>query len=166
MVQLTDDAAAHTFSSNASRAPATVVVRVDHSAFVRGHTETDELCEIAGVGPIPVAVARRLSDDSMLKALIHDGTDVLAVSHLGRTIPARLRTAVEELYPECVIQGCHTNRHLEIDHNVPVAEGGPTALWNLTRPCRHHHAYKHLHDLRIEGEGTNRSFVPANATTR
>lgn len=161
MVQLTDDAAAERFASNASRAPATVVVRVDHSAFVRGHTEPGEVCEIAGVGPIPVAVARRLSDDSILKALIHDGTDVLAVSHLGRTIPARVRTAVEELFPECAIEGCHTDRHLEIDHNTPFAEGGPTALWNLAGLCHFHHDYKHAHNLRLAGEGTNRSFVPA-----
>ena len=34
-----------------------VNVRVDHSAFVRGHTEPGEICEVAGVGPIPVTVA-------------------------------------------------------------------------------------------------------------
>ena len=74
----------------------------------------------------------KLSGDAILKALIHDGTDVLAVSHLGRTIPARLRTAVVELFSECAIEGCHVNRHLEIDHNTPVSEQGPTALWNLS----------------------------------
>jgi hypothetical protein len=162
MVQLTDDVAGARFAESPSRAPATIVTRVDHAAYVRGHTEPGEICEIVGVGPVPVAVVRRLADDAIFKALVHDGTDVLKVSHLGRTIPARLRTAVEELYPECVIEGCHTNRHLEIDHNQPVAEGGPTALWNLTRPCRHHHAYKHANNLRIEGEGTNRHFVAAD----
>ena len=39
-------------------------VRVDHSAFLRGHTEAGEVCEIAGVGPIPVSVAQRLADDA------------------------------------------------------------------------------------------------------
>ena len=95
--------AAARFVDCPSRAPATVVARVDHTAFTRGHTVAGEVCEIVGVGPIPVAVARRLADDAFLKALIHDGTDVLAVSHLGRSIPARLRTAVEELYPECAL---------------------------------------------------------------
>ncbi len=162
MVQLADDAATEKLATGGSRAPATITFRVDHSAFVRGHTVPGEVCEIAGVGPVPVAVAQRLAGDSILKALIHDGTDVLAVSHLGRTIPARMRTALEELYPECAIAGCHTNRHLEIEHNTLVSERGPTALWNLTRLCRHHHAYKHAHNLRITGIGTNRNFVPAN----
>ncbi len=162
MVQLTDDAAADAYAAHPSRAPATLVVRVDHTAFTRGTTQADEVCEIAGVGPIPVMVARRLADDAILKALIHDGTDVLAVSHLGRTIPARVRTAVEALSPECAIQGCHTNRHLEIDHNVPVAAGGRTEIANLTGLCRPHHVYKHVHDLRIAGVGTSRYFVPAH----
>ena len=136
-------------------------MRIDHAALIRGTTEPGETCEIAGIGPVPVAVARTLADDSILKVLVHDATDVRAVSHAGRTIPARLRTALEELFPECCIEGCHVDRHLEIDHNIPVSEGGPTALWNLTRPCRHHHDHKHAHNLRIVGEGTRRHFEPA-----
>ena len=136
-----------------------VVVRVDHTAFRRGRTEAGEMCEVAGVGPIPVSVADRLSDDAFLKALIVDGEDVRAVAHLGRTIPAKVRTAVEEMFPECAIEGCHVNWHLEIDHNVPISEGGPTALWNLRRLCGHHHEYKHAHNLHLEGEGTRQRFV-------
>ena len=136
-----------------------VVVRVDHTAFRRGRTEAGEMCEVAGVGPIPVSVADRLSDDAILKALIVDGEDVRAVAHLGRTIPAKVRTAVEEMFPECAIEGCHINWHLEIDHNVPISEGGPTALWNLRRLCGHHHEYKHAHNLHLEGEGTRQRFV-------
>src|SRR5439155_16359934 len=97
----------------------------------RGATEPGEVCEIVGSGPLPVSVAQRLLEDSFVKAVLVDGTDVLAVSRLGRTIPARLRTAVEELHPECDIEGCHMTRLLEIDHNLPVEQGGPTALGDL-----------------------------------
>jgi hypothetical protein len=55
------------------------------------------VCEIVGQGPIPVAIASRLLDDAFIKVLLVDGTDVLAVSHPGRTIPERLRTAVARL---------------------------------------------------------------------
>lgn len=120
------------------------------------------MCEIAGVGPIPVTVARRLSNDAFLKALITDGDDVRAVSHLGRNITARQRTTVEELYRECVVEGCHVNRHLQIDHNVPVEERGPTALWNLNRLCAWHHQEKTRLNLRLEGEGTRKRLVPAS----
>jgi 5-methylcytosine-specific restriction endonuclease McrA len=88
------------------------------------------------------------------------------VAHLGRTIPTKLRTAIEEMYPECSVEGCHVNEHLEIDHNVPISEGGPTALWNLRRLCAHHHEYKHAHDLRLEGTGTRQRFVPRGPPPR
>jgi hypothetical protein len=153
-------AADHGEGSASSRSAGYVgVVRVDHAALVRGRTETGELCEIAGAGPIPVHEASRLLDDAFVKTVVVDGTDVVAVSHGGRTIPARLRTAVEEMYPECCIEGCHERRHLEIDHNVPLEAGGRTELANLGRPCVFHHRYKHQHDLRLAGTGTNKHFV-------
>jgi hypothetical protein len=142
MVQLADDAVAGKFAGAPGRAPATIVVRVDKTAFDRGRSEPGEVCEIPGVGPIPVSVARTLADDAILKALITDGTDVRSISHLGRTIPARLRTAVEEAYPECAVEECHVDRHLEIDHKQPVADGGRTELANLQRLCAHHHDEK------------------------
>jgi 5-methylcytosine-specific restriction endonuclease McrA len=95
--------------------------------------------------------------------VLRDGTDVRLVSHPGRFVGARLRTAVEEQFPECGIAGCHCTERLEIDHNLPVERGGPTALWNLDRLCRHHHRYKHEHDLRLEGRGTDLRFVAAEA---
>jgi hypothetical protein len=144
MVQLAADAAAGRLRDAPSRAPATIVVRVDKSAFDRGRSEPGEVCEIAGVGPVPASVVRKLSGDAILKALITDGTDVRSISHLGRTIPARLRTAVEEAYPECAAEGCHTDRHLEIDHKIPVGGGGRTELANLQRLCHHHHDEKHI----------------------
>ncbi len=160
MKQMADDSAVAAFAADGRRAPATLVMRVDHSSFTRGGTEPGEICEIVGVGPIPVSVARRLSHDVILKALIIDGTDVRAVSHVGRRIPARVRTALEELQPECVIAGCHVDRHLEIDHNDPVEAGGVTAIWNLNRVCHHHHRVKTAGDLRIVGEGSKRVLVP------
>ena len=138
-------------------------MRVDYTALVRGRTVPGEVCEIVGGGPIPVSVAQRLMDDSFLKLLLVDGTDVRAVSHPGRYIPARLRTAVEELHRECDIEGCNVTRNLEIDHNLPVEEQGPTALWNLGRLCCHHHDHKHRHNLRLVGEPGRMHFVPPAA---
>ncbi len=138
----------------------TVTVRVDHRAYVAGDTESGEVCEVVGVGPIPVSVAQRLADDAFLKAII-TGVDVLTISHLGRTIPAHLRTALDELFPECAIEGCNVAWSLEIDHNQPVEARGPTALWNLNKLCRYHHQHKTRYDLRLVGEGTNKRLISA-----
>ena len=69
-------------------------VGVDHDAFTRGHTENGEVCDIPGIGPIPVSVARRLAGDAVLKVIVTDGVDVTALAHGGRTIPAHLRSAL------------------------------------------------------------------------
>jgi hypothetical protein len=154
--------AARSTDDDTGAPPVTTVVRVDHTALLRGHTLSGEVCEIVGGGPIPVSVAQRMLEDSFLKILLVDGTDVRLISHPGRTIPTRLRTAIEELHTECDLEGCNTTRHLEIDHNLPVEEHGPTALWNLGRLCTHHHDHKHRHRLRLVGEPGNMHFVPAN----
>jgi len=138
------------------------VIRVDFDALVRGRKASGESCELAGAGPIPLSEASRLLDDAFLKAVVVRGKEILLVSHLGRTIPAHLRTAIEETYPQCGIEGCDDRRHLEIDHNTPIEHGGVTALWNLCRLCRLHHRYKHQHDLRLSGEGAHKHFVTAD----
>jgi 5-methylcytosine-specific restriction endonuclease McrA len=124
---------------------ATVHVRVDHAALVRGYVEPGELCEIPGVGPVPVEVARRLAVDSILSVLVTDGVDVTTVAHPGRTIPEALRRALIERDPVCVVPGCDTRDDLEIDHIRPFAEGGPASLGNLARLCHWHHYLKTHH---------------------
>lgn len=127
-----------------------VHVRVDHAALVRGHAEPGELCEIPGVGPIPVDVARRLAADAVLSVLVTDGVDVTAVAHRGRTIPASVRRALIERDPSCVVPGCEVAEHLEVDHLFPFAEGGPTELANLARLCHWHHYLKTHQGYRLE----------------
>jgi hypothetical protein len=116
--------------------------RVDHSALVRGHVEEGEVCDIPGVGPIPVAVVREMLDDGVLKVIVTKGVDVVAVAHGGRTVPAHVRSALETRDPKCVVPGCDVWDRLEIDHLVCFAEGGPTTLENLARLCHRHHALK------------------------
>lgn len=137
--------------SRGGRPLAMLVFHVSHTAYERGWTEPGEICEIEGIGPVPVSVARRLAADSIMKAVVIDGVDVTRVAHLGRSIPAHLRTAVETRDRVCVIAGCEVERHLQIDHNIPVATRGPTSLANLGRLCHYHHGQKTLHDLRRIG---------------
>jgi hypothetical protein len=151
MVRLADEAPAAGRGRRGGRALATLHVHVSAAAYARGHTRPGEICEIDGAGPIPVSAAHRLSSDAIVKALVVDGTDVTRVAHLGRTIPATLRTAVETTHRTCMIAGCEVDRHLEIDHNIPYAHGGPTSLENLGPLCHHHHDLKTRHDLRRLG---------------
>jgi hypothetical protein len=139
---------------------AMVHVRVDHQALVRGHVEPGEICEIAGIGPIPVEVARRLAVDSILSVLVTDGKDVTSVAHAGRTIPASLRTALIERDQGCVVPGCGLGEGLEIDHVEPFAQGGETSLANLVRLCHWHHYLKTHHRYGLERTEGGWRWVP------
>ena len=131
---------------------ATIQVRVDRAALDRGRAEPGEICEIAGAGPVPVAVVERLAADAVVKGVAFDGADVTAVAHLGRSIPAKLRTALEARDPICCVPGCTVGTGLEIDHRKPFALGGPASLENTARLCRFHHAQKTFEGWRLEGE--------------
>jgi len=98
-----------------SRPLAMVIIHMSKAAYERGWTEPGETCEIEGLGPVPVAVARRMGSDAIFKSLVVDGVDVTRISHYGRTIPPHLRTAVETKDPVCTIGGCETSRHLQIE---------------------------------------------------
>lgn len=147
-------------SGGAAPVPAVVHVRVDHAALVRGRVADGEICEIPGIGPIPVEVARRLASDSILSVLVTDGVDVTAVAHLGRTIPTDIRRALSDRDPTCVVPGCTVAEGLEIDHIHPFAAGGETKLSNLARLCHWHHYLKTHRSYRLRRDDGVWVFEP------
>jgi uncharacterized protein DUF222 len=123
--------------------PATMVhVLVDYEALMRGHTMAGERCEIPGIGPIPVTLARQMSEDCILKVLLTKGVDVAAVAHGGYTIPAHLRTALDVRDPKCIVPGCDACRRLQKDHRNAFGRTQVTKLEDLAHLCPFHHYLK------------------------
>jgi hypothetical protein len=125
---------------------AELVIVCDIYAWRRGHTHRGEVCHVIDGGPIPVDVARELSEDAFLKAVLHDGVDIHTVKHFGRHYPAALRTALD-LGPvpgftgrQCV--DCGSRWSLEYDHIDPVAHQGATEYANLAPRCWKDHRAK------------------------
>jgi hypothetical protein len=140
--------------------PVEVRAVVDTSALVRGHVEPGERCEITGVGPVPVTTARALLDDASVAVMTRDGDDITAVSRPTRTIPTKMRRALETRYPTCGVPGCANDQFLEIDHVVPIEEHGATEIANLWRLCSHHHALKTYQGWKVVGVDGDRDLVP------
>ena len=140
--------------------PVEVRAVVDTSALVRGHVEPGERCEITGVGPVPVTTARALLDDASVAVMTCDGDDITAVSRPTRTIPTKMRRALETRYPTCGVPGCANDQFLEIDHVVPIEEHGATEIANLWRLCSHHHALKTYQGWKVVGVNGDRDLVP------
>jgi hypothetical protein len=131
-------------SATSGRAADTMVhLVVDAAALQRGEVDDGEVCEIPGVGPVPLATARGVLGEATVKVIIKKGVDVASVVHVGRAVPAHLRSALERRDPVCVVPGCEDTQRLEIDHyKVPFHLNGPTEMWNLCRICHWHHHLK------------------------
>jgi hypothetical protein len=133
-----------------SRKPSFTVL-VDLQALLRGHTEAGETCEIPGVGPIPVGRLYELAPDAFWHVLVTRGNDIRGYCAMSRYLPTMLKVALAARDRECAVAGCNRTQGLEIDHIVPVAQGGPTTYTNLERKCFHdHRENKHRRGLDLE----------------
>ena len=134
------------------------LIRVDAEALVRDETTGDEVCEIAGFGPVPVRVARELLGESILKLVVTKGVDVVNVVHLGRGATAAQRVALMWSKPKCANVEC-SSRFVQIDHRVPWADTKHTRLDELDPLCPHDHKLKTNQGWSL-AEGTGRrAFV-------
>ncbi len=111
------------------------LLRVDLAALTRGRTESDELCEIAGVGPVPARVARRLLGDAIVKLVVTRGVGVANVTNVGRGPTAAQRVALLWTTPGCTNSECDNTLCIQHDHRIPWADDQVTELHNLDRLC-------------------------------
>ena len=141
--------------------PETMIhVMVDFAALKRGHTVVGEQCEIPGIGPIPVTLARQMSEDAILKVLVTDGVDVRAVAHWGRTIPAHLRSALEVRDRKCIVPRCDRSSDCQIDHRNAYGRARVTRLEDLALLCRWHHYQKTFLGYTYRGGPGNWEWIP------
>ena len=141
---------------------AKVIVRVDFNALLRGYPLDGELCEVKGLGTIPVSLIEELiaTGNAFLAAVLMDGHQVVGVYHHGRRPTAYQKTALEFIYPECAAKGCNVRGGLQADHREDWAETHFTVVDLLDHLCTHHHSLKTREGWAlVEGTG-KRDFVP------
>jgi hypothetical protein len=149
-------------SKKPKRTPAKhlALIRVDHESLVRGSAEGDETCEIAGLGPIPVHVARGILGDAILKLVITKGVDVVNITHLGRSPTMGQQVALWWQARACTRIDCTRTERLENDHRNEWHKIHETRLDNLDPLCPHDHDLKtHNGWALVVGTG-KRAMVP------
>jgi hypothetical protein len=106
----------------------------------------DEPGELAGYGPVPASMARRLAGTGRAWRKVTTDHVTGAVTEIGRTAympSAALDDLVRVRDRTCRFPGCRQPaRRCDLDHVVPWPAGSTTA-GNLAALCRHHHRLKH-----------------------
>ena len=149
-------------SNQAVRPDKKVIVRIDAEALQRGRVEGDEMCEIAGVGPVSVSAAQRLMGEAFWALVITKGVDVCNVTHLGRRVKAHQRTALESRGGVC--EFCRSTFRVEIDHVEGWALTHRTETDDLSLKCWHCHKLKGELGLRETGPPGDRRFLNPDGT--
>jgi hypothetical protein len=107
--------------------------------------------ELAGHGPIPASVARRLAADETgtWRRLVTDPVtgQLLDYGHDTYRPPKDLAEFVIARDQTCTFPGCERPaRRCDLDHRTPYREGGSTSSKNLGPLCERHHIGKHQAD--------------------
>lgn len=135
------------------------IIRADYEALRRGHVEGEEVCEIVGLGPIPIRTALGLLGESTLHLVLTKGVDVMNVTYLGRGVNAAQKIALDWSQCLCSNSRC-TGNWLQDDHRDDFAGNPVTELGNIDRLCPHCHRLKTYKGWRlVEGTG-RRPLVP------
>jgi uncharacterized protein DUF222 len=138
------------------------LLRLDVSALWRGYVEGDELCEVAGLGPIPVEIARGLLGDAVLKLVITKGVDVASITSLTRGPTQAMHYAKLWTSPTCVVEGC-SRTIVEYDHEwgAEYKDTRHTRLDEIERKCHTHHDLHTLHGWAlVPGKGERPMVAP------
>jgi hypothetical protein len=141
---------------------AKILARIDLPALLRGYPVGDEVCELAGYGPVAVSAIREFmeTEDPFLAAIVTKSKEVVGVAHLGRRPNAQQQSALEWLYPTCAAEGCSSLAFLENDHSEEWAKTHVTIFESLDRFCPHHHDLKtNAGWALVQGRG-KRAFLP------
>ena len=125
-------------------APPVARVRVDLPALLAGQTSPGEVCEIPGVGAVPVDHARKVLSHGLLELVITDGVDVRTVVSTTRHVPEALKIAIAERDERCKVRGCDRTQGLERHHTKRFAEHHLTTYDAARHPLRRPPRPRHL----------------------
>jgi len=111
------------------------------------------VAEIAGVGPIPIAVVRRLACDANVDLAVEDREGSILDQGRARRDPTPVqRIEIDRRDKGCRFPGCSYTEFTNIHHIVHWADGGLTDLYNLVKVCDRHHRAVHELGWTVSGD--------------
>ncbi len=155
--------ALHALITRGPRKATGATLVIDAGVVEAGFAKRGQRCEIPGIGPIPVTIARSMLATAKVRAVPADPAALPEYSSDRRSYPVWLTAWLDQHYPVCGVEGCDVSFHLETDHVVPLSEGGRTEVDNLWRICWYHHDLKTNQGWEVTGEAQRWNLVPPGA---
>ena len=122
------------------------MVTIDHDRLagaVRGAGRT-----LDGTVLSPQTIRKLACDASIIPMVLGSQGQPLDVGCTKRLVTPALLAALWVRDKRCTYPGCgRPPQWCDAHHVRHWADGGPTALLNLTLLCAHHHTWVHQHDL-------------------
>jgi hypothetical protein len=104
----------------------------------------DAVAEIAGVGPVPAEVVRRLACDANVDLAVEDPEGTILNQGRARRDPTPVqRVEIDRRDKGCRFSGCSYSEFTNVHHIVHWVDGGLTDLDNLVTLCGRHHRAVH-----------------------
>lgn len=109
---------------------------------------------------VDASAARQISCDADITEFIQDRKgNILDFKSRARTVPAKMRRALELRDGHCQFPGCHHSRYVEAHHIIHWVDGGETTLDNLILLCSSHHRLHHLGEFNIAKSDNEVTFL-------
>ena len=113
----------------------------------------DAVAEIAGVGPVPVEVVRRLACDAGVDLAVEDREGTILDQGRARRDPTPVqRVEIDRRDKGCRFAGCSYSEFTNVHHIVHWVDGGLTDLDNLVTLCGRHHRAVHELGWTVSGD--------------
>ena len=113
----------------------------------------DAVAEIAGVGPVPAEVVRRLACDANVDLAVENAEETILNQGRARRDPTPVqRVEIDRRDKGCRFSGCSYTEFTNVHHIVHWVDGGLTNLDNLVTLCGRHHRAVHELGWTVSGD--------------
>ena len=118
---------------------------VDLDMLKQGLCSHSGIAELEHAGPVGASIARQVSCDAAVQRIVMGpGSEPLDVGRKTQVVPPGMKRALVARDKGCRFPGCdRPPPWCDAHHVIHWADGGPTAISNLTLLCRRHHRLVH-----------------------
>jgi hypothetical protein len=149
--RLADAVAALVTSSGRRPHRPTLVIHADTEVLAAGNDGRRHLAETSSGVQLPDEAVRRIACDARVRVALEREGEPAGLVSLGRTVTEKLMDMLRFRDRGCTFPGCGSKWFLHAHHIRHWADGGKTALPNLTLLCGSHHRRLHEGGWTIRG---------------